>query len=140
MSQDGYGQVPVGNGRARSAHRVAYEHTHPGEVIPEGMDVMHAEHCPNKHCFNPNHLSIGTRQDNVDTAVKLGHVRGCDGKTTGEKNGRATLTEAEVIHIRAMNASGKGHRKIAREVGRSRTLIQRIVQRKLWAHLPPVQI
>lgn len=49
------------------AHRVAYFIAH-GE-IPDRMSVCH--HCDNPPCCNPEHLFIGTHDDNMhDRAVK----------------------------------------------------------------------
>lgn len=50
------------------AHRVAYEHfTGP---IPDGMLVRHA--CDNPPCMNPDHLSVGTKQDNAQDMIDRG--------------------------------------------------------------------
>jgi hypothetical protein len=135
----GYGIVPVGNGKNESVHRLSWKLAHPGESIPKGMDIMHAERCPHKHCFNQNHLSLGTRQENVDTAVKLGHVRQRDGKTTGAKNGRAILDELQVTLIRELADAGMSQRKIAKVFGVARGTIQFITTGKHWVHLLPEQ-
>lgn len=134
----GYGVVPVGDGKVVYVHRRAWEVAHPGESIPDGLEIMHAERCISRRCFNQRHLTPGTRKQNMETAKKLGRTKGPGQKTAGEKNGRAILTEPEVILIRELHASGKmGHRKIAKKVGVSRNLVQLIVQGKLWKHLLP---
>lgn len=66
----GYGRMIVGsrtNGtrRSESAHRVSYELYH-GE-IPAGMEVCHT--CDNPCCVNPEHLFVGTRQDNLQNVA-----------------------------------------------------------------------
>jgi len=133
----GYGQVPIGNGRADYAHVVAWKFAHPGQVIPKGMDVMHSEKCISRRCFNQNHLTLGTRQQNMDTAKKLGHTKGPEGCHAGKKNGRAKLTEAAVLRIRELYAEGMSQRKIARIMGVVRGTVQFIVTGKNWSHLLP---
>lgn len=62
------GYVYVQNQRL---HRVAWE-AHNAEPIPEGMVVMHS--CDNRACFNPQHLSIGTQQQNIVDAENKGRM------------------------------------------------------------------
>jgi hypothetical protein len=132
----GYGQVPIGEGKADYAHIVAWKFAHPGQIIPKGMDVMHSEVCISRRCFNQNHLTLGTRQQNMDTAKGLGRMKGPTfGTTTGENNGRAKLSAARVLRIRQLYMEGMSQRQIARKMGVVRGTIQFIVTGKNWAHL-----
>ncbi len=63
----GYGRVQW-EGRARMAHRVAWELIC-GE-IPEGVFVCHS--CDNRICCKPDHLFLGTHEDNMADMMAKG--------------------------------------------------------------------
>jgi hypothetical protein len=139
---DGYGQVRIGNGQTAYVHVVAYKESHPGEDIPVGIDVMHSAGCISRRCFNGNHLTLGTRKENMATAKALGRLHGPGvGTLSGEKNGRARLTPEQVVEIRReyipikTGRRGRGARTIAREYGVSRNTIMKILKGENWAHL-----
>lgn len=55
-------------GRNRNAHRVAWELTH-GVVIPRHLLACHS--CDNPPCVRPDHIWIGTSQQNaIDRVLK----------------------------------------------------------------------
>jgi len=117
------GRYMIG-GKREYAHRIAYR-LFKGDV-PEGMQVNH--HCDNTICVNPDHLYLGTQQDNVTDRV----VRGREGNRHGEINGRAKLTESQVRHIRD---SPESNVTLAERYEVSDVLVGLIKRRKAWQHL-----
>lgn len=65
-SEHGYGRLSV-RGRQMKAHRLAW--IIQNGPIPDGLHVLHT--CDNPPCCNPEHLFLGTHQDNMtDASVK----------------------------------------------------------------------
>jgi hypothetical protein len=63
----GYGMVQMKNPRrVTTAHRVAWE-LYCGTVAA-GMHVLHS--CDTPSCVNPNHLFLGTNDDNIRDMIK----------------------------------------------------------------------
>ena len=110
------------NGKLHLHHRLAYEQEH--GPIPKGQVVMHT--CDNRACINPQHLRLGTQQDNITDAVNK--ARHCHGTTHGANK----LTEAEVLEIRASTAT---QRNLAIEYGISKGTICQIKTRRIWRHI-----
>jgi predicted XRE-type DNA-binding protein len=98
------------------AHRFSFELVH--GAIPQGMYVCHK--CDTPLCVNPDHLFLGSHQDNMrDMVVKKRSFVG-----RGEdKKGRAKLTNQQADQIRKMEISQS---KIAALFGVSQTTIGRI--------------
>lgn len=119
----GYGRIAI-NGKPVLAHRVAYELER--GPIRNGMCVCHT--CDNPSCVNPLHLFQGTIADNNRDMTKKG--RGHMPK--GILSGRAKLTEAQVLEIRAADES---HRALAKRYGVSHRVVGRIKTREIWKHL-----
>lgn len=107
----GYGYI--GRGRKSEGialvHRVAYEL----EVgpIPDGLFVCHR--CDNPPCVRPDHLFVGTQQDNMRDALLKGRTRGA----SGLRNWNARLTSEEVARVRQLDAAGMERKKTARLFG-----------------------
>jgi excisionase family DNA binding protein len=67
----GYGTITV-DGKARGAHRVSFMLAY-GDILGS-VQIMHK--CDNPPCVRPDHLSIGTAQDNSRDKVAKGRQRG----------------------------------------------------------------
>ena len=88
IRKDGYPTVHIG-GRCRYAHRASYA-AYKGE-IPRGMFVCHK--CDNPPCVNPDHLFLGTHQDNMNDAVSKFRIK------QGETHHKSKLTDTEIVEI-----------------------------------------
>ena len=127
--RNGYGRMIVGSRKdqtrkSESAHRVSYEIYH-GE-IPNGMEVCHK--CDNPCCINPEHLFVGTRQDNMRDR----EIKGRNKPQQGEKNGRAKLTQSQIIEIRQSRNFGMSYGQLANNFGVNKKTIIDIVKGKNW--------
>lgn len=107
-------------GKTWPAHRISWL-VHFGE-IPDGLMVCHK--CDNRLCVNPNHLFLGTGQDNTRDRENKG--RTC----RGEKTPWARLTRSDVLKIRA--AVGKSALELGRIYGVAPSHIQNIRKGKKW--------
>src|SRR5882724_11171101 len=97
----GYGLLRY-NGKQARAHRVAYDLV-VGD-IPDGIQVLHI--CDNPPCVNPEHLFLGTDQDNMNDKVMKGR------HSYGEAHGK--LTNNQVLEMRKLFGTGISDADIAR--------------------------
>lgn len=121
-SLKGYGILHTKNGN-KGAHRLSWIENY-GD-IPVGMFVCHK--CDTPACINPEHLFLGTVQDNVDDAKNKGRF-----ERSGEKNYNAILTSAQVVKI---FSDKRPPRIIAEEYGVGYTAIHDIKHGYSWKHL-----
>lgn len=136
----GYGQCRW-QGKVSLAHRIAFSLAN-GRSPEKGLDVRHT--CHNRRCCNPRHLKEGTRKENEADKVAAGRqAKGLrNGKYThpekrqrGADHGRAKLTDADVLEIRALYAAGRTHEGLAKQFGVGRSEIKRICDGTVWTHL-----
>lgn len=101
----GYGRLYVAKGRSVSATRYSWE-LHNGP-IPSGLSVLHK--CDNPPCVRPDHLFVGTQDDNMKDMVAKGrsaHIYGIDCNS-------AKLTDGEFIAARCELLNGAEYKDVA---------------------------
>lgn len=142
----GYGAISgtlIGLKTADRAHRASWVLAN--GPIPDGLFVCH--HCDNPPCVRPDHLFLGTVQDNSDDMVRKGrsnttniwvareklfrenlHLR-------GEQVASARLTEEKVREMRRLAAEGIPHTHLAKRFGVANNTAYCVVKRITWAHV-----
>lgn len=113
--------------KLKYAHRVSWM-IHFGK-IPKGKFVCHKCDVPN--CVRPDHLFLGTQQDNLRDMIKKGR-RGYTG-LPGEKHPSSKLTGKEVLKIREIYKKGKiTQQEIARKFGVTQRTISKAISGFTW--------
>lgn len=135
-NKKGYGEFWLENKPHFHAHKVAWILTN-GDISDE-MCVCHT--CDNPSCCNPNHLFLGTNQDNVDDKMKKGRwnstfLYGKDHPQHGGNSPYSKLTESDVREIRNLREQGYTLRALAKQFGVTHGVINNILQGRKWAWL-----
>lgn len=113
------------HGKMLLAHRYSYE-LHFGP-IPDGVYVCH--HCDNPKCVRPDHLFVGTPQDNQDDAIRKRRT------SAGSKNSQARLSEDDIKQVFVMRRNGMLQKEIAVHFGTGSHYIGAILNGKVWSCL-----
>lgn len=126
---DGYGMFWF-QGKTKGAHQFSARALAGYEINP-GDQVCHC--CDNPSCCNPNHLFIGSTQQNTkDRDLKNRTAK-------GSKVGTSKFTEQQVEYIRQRYHAVNGRRgiltELANEFNVTVTPIWSICHRKGWRHL-----
>jgi hypothetical protein len=152
--KNGYGNSSL-HQKAFRAHRLAF-YLETGTMPPPDMCVCHR--CDNPPCCNPAHLFLGTNADNTRDRDQKGRTARGDrsgsrlhperlargdrsparipGARQGTKNGKARLTEAQVVEIRETFARRQaGHSELGRQYGLTPQGIFSIVRGITWKHI-----
>jgi hypothetical protein len=80
----------------------------------------------------PDHLFLGTHQDNVDDMFSKERAN----KAYGEQHGRAKLTEKSVLKLFKMSQSGKyTQRELASRFGLHPVYLNKLLRGHKWKHL-----
>lgn len=120
-----YGSFSIGY-KTYFAHRISWL-LHYGD-IPKDKYVLHK--CDNPLCVRPDHLFLGTNQDNADDMVNK--KRQC----FGEKQSNHKLTEEQVLEIRSLYKTTKYTMyTLADMFGVTRPQIGHIIHRVHWKYI-----
>lgn len=121
---DGYGIFQI-NGIRWKTHRYSYN-LHYGNL--NDLCVCHT--CDVRNCVNPNHLWLGTSQQNTLDRDSKGRHR--TNPTIGIHNGSSKFKEEQIDFIRNSNLSGQ---ELSRMFNVSDATIYSIRNRKTWKHI-----
>ena len=119
--KNSYGRID-----GKYAHIISWELNN--SPILNSLHVLH--HCDNPACVNPDHLFLGTHQDNMKDMIEKNR------QAKGEKNGMSKLTEKIVLEIRADWATGKyTQQKLAKKYNNKRGTVCDVIKNKTWKHI-----
>lgn len=117
--KSGYGQIGRHGGPYYQTHRLSWIIAN--GPIPDNLQVLHR--CDNPPCCNPDHLFLGTHDDNMkDKVIKNRQSR--------------KINKDDVIYILKSYKSGdKTASELSKKYNLSRNYINDIIKRKTWAHI-----
>jgi len=130
VGHNGYAVLKHGNNYVRH-HRLAYclAANVPLASIASQV-VMHK--CDVRNCINPDHLVLGTQQDNIEDM----NSKQRRNDAVGVCSSRAKLSEAAVLDIRKQHAAGRhGCPTLAKLFNVAPGTIYAIVARQTWTHI-----
>lgn len=124
--KDGYGKFHS-EGKEIRAHIYSWE-LHNGQKRSPGMFVCHK--CDNPSCVNPDHLFLGTTQDNTKDMILKNR------QAKGERAGNVKLNPEIVLRVRELREKhGMVYRKIAEITNVSEPSVTAICKRRVWKHI-----
>jgi hypothetical protein len=127
--KDGYGRFKINPKDQQQAHRIVYQYYN--GPIPKGLFVCHW--CDNPSCNNPNHLFLGTVQDNNQDRKNKGNYIGLK----GDKCPAAVLTERKIWEMCNLINSGelKNLDDIVNKYNISKPHIRQILNGNGWENI-----
>ena len=108
----GYGQLQQETWGEEYTHRWSWAY-HNSEMIPEDKLVRHK--CDNRCCVNPDHLELGTKQDNVSDMTERHY-----------KPHNRKFTKEQIQEIKTLRESGMIYKDIAEKFECHRRTVERI--------------
>jgi len=109
------------------AHRLAWMYSRQ-RPLPSGKVVIHD--CDNPCCTNPHHIKASSQLKNMQDCLKRERF------PIGECHPQSKLSNSEVLKIRALYATATfSQMELANLFGVCQMTVNRIVRRKMWAHI-----
>ena len=121
---NGYGYFWL-NGKQCKATRVSWEFHF--ESIPPEVEVMHK--CDNPSCVNPDHLCLGTHQENMTDMKNKGRAGFV--RRVGSSSPSSKLTDEQVEEIRQRVVSGETHESVAKDYPVGKTTVTAIINGRI---------
>jgi hypothetical protein len=119
----GYGHMSVRN-RKKTDHKYAHRHSfeRSNGPVPHGMIVLHS--CDNRWCVNPEHLSVGTHQENMDDMVSRGRSL-----VNNKNSAKIDIETARKVYMATLLYS---QTEVARQFSISQPLVSMIRNGRVW--------
>ena len=122
----GYGYFRLNTKKNILAHRFSWELRNGN--IPDGLQVLHK--CDNPACVNPDHLFLGTPQDNTNDMINKQR------QIKGEDCHNALLTDEKVLSI---VKDDRPNKVIAKSYGVPYNVVYRIKKGERWNWLTGIK-
>jgi hypothetical protein len=113
-TSDGYGWYATDAKVNRRAHRLSWLE-HNGPIEDDKLCVCHK--CDNRICVNPDHLFLGTREDNIMDMIAKGRSR--------HPGAPAKHSDGLVFAARALYAMGMTQMEVSRSIGCQQGVVSR---------------
>lgn len=98
-------------------------------IVPTNHGIMICHKCDHPYCVNPEHLFLGTAQDNMDDMITK------ERSLKGIKNKKSKLTEEKVNEIRKLYDKQLSFIDISKLYSISYNTVRDIVFRRTWKHI-----
>ncbi len=121
----GYGAISI-QGKQYVVSRLSFP-IFLGIQLDSKTCVLHR--CDTPRCFNPDHLFLGTREDNSRDMIAKGR------SGVGESNGRAKLTQSDVLRIRQLLQDGESLTAIGKMFDVTDSTISKIKRGVNWSNI-----
>jgi hypothetical protein len=130
QDKDMYGKFTYtkhGKSISGRAHIYSWE-LYTGRPVPPFLKVCH--HCDHPYCVNPQHLFLGSHQDNEDDKDQKGR------RPRGEDIWHlAKMTEYKVKQMRELHKNGVSVLRLSQMFGLARSSTRSIVTYESWKHV-----
>lgn len=126
LDGSGYPRIRC-QGKRYRAHRLslaAFRNQQLGQLLA-------CHHCDTPTCVNPEHLFLGTTQDNVNDKIEKNRIN----PAKGNNHWKSKLKENDIIHIFLLNAQKVPYSDIAKRFSVSDACISDIISRNTWKHV-----